>query len=156
MKLFTKTVNLGQGGHTTSFEVPNGSIAWGAIILAVVQTLGTILGNYIGTVPTQTNDIITNELKKKNFEVQLLQRVLESSDPNDRANSLTLLINLELLEDPYHKVIDLAQTPAKIPKWEVHPLESINWGTEPNQNSNPLNNQQPNKVDTSKSAPMQK
>jgi len=129
MRLFTKTVKNGLDQNNISYDIPNSTIASGAIILAIVQALAAILGNYISNIPKQQSDIVTNTLKEKNFSVQLLQRVLESPDSLNRLNSIKLLIKADLMQDPENKISEYIKTYPNIPRWEKHALEPISGNT---------------------------
>lgn len=125
MRLFTKTVIGEQGEIKTSHDIPNTTIASGATILAIIQLLVTILGNHLDAIPKQQNDKVSNQLKEKNFTVQVLQRVLEIPDSNDRSNSLKILIGANLLNDSENKILEITKTPANVPRWEKRPLEPL-------------------------------
>lgn len=132
MKLFTKTQNVSRAeitpdssGTVTSYDVPNTTIAGGAIILALIQALGTILGSYIGNIQKQESDKFLNKLKGENFKVQLLQRVLESEDTITRLNSIKLLIAADILNDRENKINKFIEKGSNIPKWSKRSLESL-------------------------------
>jgi len=119
-------------GTQTSFNIPNTTIALGTIIIAVIQAIVTIVGALVGAWPKQQTDRELNHLKQKNFQVQLLQRILENPEAADRANSLKLVIAAGLIDDANGKLDTILKTPSNIPKWEKHPLELLNGTMETN------------------------
>ncbi|TSJ44004.1 hypothetical protein FO440_07465 [Mucilaginibacter corticis] len=125
MKLVTKTRNDEGGLSSTFYEIPNSTVAGGAIILTIIQTLATLLGSYLSNIPKQQNDQALNRLREKNFTVQVLQRVLENPDSINRSNSLQLLISAGVLQDSENKILEIAKVPSRIPKWQIHPLEPV-------------------------------
>lgn len=131
MRLFTRTTGIGDAATSNSLEVPNTTIAWGGIILVLVQTVSTALGNYLVGLPKQKQDKATIELKENNFQVQLLQRILENQDPAVRASSIKLLLAAGLLKDPEKQLVGLSNNPANLPKWDKHPLETLAGSFEP-------------------------
>ncbi len=126
MKIFTKTKSVAGAeavGETETYDIPNTTIAYGSLILAIIQAVATILGTYIGNWPKHQVDKASIELREKNFKVQLLQRVLEIDDTIGRANSLKLLIASGLLNS---ELSTIANQPSNVPKWIKRPLETVN------------------------------
>lgn len=144
MKLFIKKQSNAApenvGDTQTSYEIPNATIAWGTIILTLVQAIATLLVNYFGNLPKQKADNEMYQLREKVFIVQVLQRVLENSDSLHRANSLKLLIASDIIQDPNGKITEMVKHPSSIPLWDKRPLELLKpilEITSPQNNSNP-------------------
>lgn len=131
MKIFTKQIPpSGPVPSTqTAYEVPNSTIAWGAIIIALIQAAVSILTGYVNAVPKQKTDMLSHELKEKNFHVQLLQRVLEDENKDNRANSIRLILSAGLISDPDKKLAGMLEKDS-LPRWSKRPLESLSGSLE--------------------------
>lgn len=126
MRILKRNQTLLNGQNQVTFEIPNTTVALGALILTIVQALATALGTYLINLPQQKANLAANKLKEKNIEIQLLQRVLENEDSVARVNSLKLIIAANLIDDPDGRIASLFTNPANIPKWPKHPLENFN------------------------------
>jgi len=117
----------GPRGNQSSYEVPNGTITWLTIIYLVVNVLATSAGNYITNKPQRDIDNKNLAFKEQNFKLQLLQRVLEIDDKEERRASLQLLLAAGLMgdkKDEFQRFINDPKT--VIAKWPKRPLESLN------------------------------
>jgi len=124
MRLLTRTQTVAGIPTTTSVEASGATVAGGALILAVIQIVGTLAGNLISNNPKIKADKELALLKERNLTIQLFQRVLENDDAKTRANSLILLINAGLISDEKNEIRKMCQDTSQIPKWSKHPLES--------------------------------
>ena len=91
----------------TAMDIPWTTIVGGTGIIGVITAVSTFLTNWLVTVPKNRQD----------FQLQLLQKCLAPAKAEDRANSLRLLVEAGLLEDPEGKISALAKTPGQVPQW---------------------------------------
>lgn len=117
MRAFTKEV----GGVKTTFEISARTVAAVSTIVTLINILANLATHFIMT----PNNRIASELLEKNFRVQVLQRILESPNAKDRANSLQLLIYAGVLKDEDDHLMDFSKDSSRVPLWETHPLETI-------------------------------
>jgi hypothetical protein len=149
MKFNISTVKADDLPQST-VEIPNSTIGWATFIVSSIQILATMLGNFLTGTNKNHIDQELNQLKTQNFKVQLLQRVLENEDSMYRAQSLLLLIDAGLMEDPKDKIAKICQDPKKVPRWVTRPLEPLNGGavTGPRISDNTRISPAPAKTDT--------
>jgi hypothetical protein len=131
MKILTKTIknietDMAEGGAATgnegtSFEIPNTTIAGLGAILTVILTFANgvspLLKEWLVGVP---NDKVTSEISVDTFKLSLIKQALQNKTPQDRANSLKLLITVGLLKDPNGELIKLTNNPDLLPQWETN------------------------------------
>lgn len=133
MRLLTRNNATAEGqrliGETT-YEIPNTTITWVAIFYLVLNTVSSALSTYIANTPQRITDNRNYELKKQNFELQLLQRVLEIEKDDARKSSLLLLLNARLLSDTKNdELLRFINATAVIPQWPKRPIETFNAGS---------------------------
>jgi hypothetical protein len=105
-------------GNQASFEIPTGTITWLSIIYVVVSVLVNMLSSYVIARPQAQLDRDIFLLKERNFELQLLQRVLEADSLPDRKSSLQLLIKTGLLQtENKAELLTYLDTSQYLPKW---------------------------------------
>ncbi|MCF0039795.1 hypothetical protein [Dyadobacter fanqingshengii] len=115
--------DLGNGGYT----VPNTTITWLSIIYIVVNITANSLNSFISGMPQRNYENRAFELKRQNFQLQALQRVLEISDEEDRRFSLELLVKTGILSDNKNgMLLDFIKQSKKIPHWSARSLELLN------------------------------
>jgi len=114
----------------TTYEIPNTTITWVAIFYLVLNTVSSSLSTYIANTPQRITDNRNYELKKQNFELQLLQRVLEIEKDDARKSSLLLLLNAQLLSDTKNDdLLKFINATTTIPQWPKRPIETFNAGS---------------------------
>ena len=126
MKLLVKNDPAGQRGlGDTGYSVPNTTITWISVIYLLVNVLAASLGNLITGIPQSKNDSRAFELKNKNFQLQLLQRVLSNPNDEDRKLSLDLLVKAHLL-DAESDLATFIKENKRMPLWEKRDIEQLN------------------------------
>lgn len=142
----TEQANLGQGG----FSIPNSSITWLSIIYIVVSILANTISSLVSYIPQKDTDNKTFELRRSNFQIQMLQRVLEMENENDRRASIELLIGMGLVDNNNKSVsnLDVLRKLKYIPKWQPRVIEVFSsYATGQNANSS-MSTGNPNGVQT--------
>lgn len=64
-------------------------------------------------------DKVDVEVKAENHQMEILRQALQGKTEADRANSLRLLINARILNDPNGELLKLAEKPESLPQWET-------------------------------------
>jgi len=104
-----------------SIEVPNSTLFTGTVVVAVISALTTLLTNLLVESPkvqaTLNQQQQTHELAVKKFQVELLERALQSKVAQHRAQSLVLLVDAGLLHMPSATITKLVEKPDGIPEW---------------------------------------
>lgn len=152
MKLLVKS-NSNDSNRTTatgetSYEIPNGTVTIGAIILFVIQTAAQILTNHFAKAPEREERRISAEAAEKSFQLKLMRIALINDSASDRSNSLNLLIGAKLLNDPNGAIAKLAHDNSKIPSWRSQQIEEVFATNSEIKSSDQTKRQQPNKIDT--------
>lgn len=109
----------------TSLEIPTITVAGlGALltlILTFASTASTILKDWAVGVPKERIEI---EMKEDDIKLKVLKQALQNKNPQDRANSLKLLINAGLLKDSNGELMKQASNPEQLPLWEQTSIPS--------------------------------
>lgn len=109
---------LTDGSEETSVEIPNFTIAALGAFLTVILTLAngvsTLLREWVGA----PKDKIAVEIQEGDYKLKVLKQALQNKNPQDRANSLKLLINAGLLKDSNGELMKYAGNPEQLPLWE--------------------------------------
>lgn len=112
---------IDDSGKVNTLEIPGSVILGSSVIVAIVSALAALATNYFVDIPTlritQLNQASINELARKKFQLELIQRALQANTPEHRAASLTILVEAKLLDIPTELLAKLTTTPGSLPKW---------------------------------------
>lgn len=128
MRLLVRTnTNVGQQREQVNggFSIPNTTITWLSIIYLVISTLSNSLSSFISSTPQRNTDKNNYEMQRQNFEIQLLQRVLEDTSNEGRRTSLELLASASFFRDS-KEMLQFIKNHASIPRWQPRMLEAFN------------------------------
>lgn len=111
-------------GNTETYNIPNTTITGISFIYLIVNVIANILSNYMAGVDKRVQDKRVYQLLENHFQLQLLQRVLESDSIKDRRHSLYLLEYVHLLGNKNEQLLKYLDSSKYIAKWPKINLES--------------------------------
>lgn len=108
-------------GQVNTLEIPGSVVFGSSVLVAMVSALATLATNYFVDVPTlratQSNQASINEISRKRFQLELLQKALQAKTPDYRAASLRILVEAKLLDVPNETLARLTMNTPTIPEW---------------------------------------
>lgn len=111
----------GQEDTAGSVGIPSPWLAVGGVLVTLITSLGTFGGNiatnYFKDKPAQEVSEHAQLLKKQNFELILLKTALQLQDPEQRAQSLLLMVEMKLLDIPKSTMDDFIKNAKTVPQW---------------------------------------
>lgn len=93
-------------------------VTWGTIITAIISVVVAISTGFLPAYcVTKPNNEAVQRLEKQKFQSELLQKALQVEESQDRAQALSMLLGLGLLDDPSQKIQKYIDNPDTIPQW---------------------------------------
>ncbi len=112
---------IDDSGKVNTLEIPGSVILGSSVVVAIVSALATLATNYLVDIPTlrvtQLNQMSVNELARKKFQLDLMQRAFQAKTPEHRAASLNILVEAKLLDIPNKLLAKLTTSPGSLPEW---------------------------------------
>ena len=107
-------INTNSTTQEKTLDIP---VVWGTIVVAIISAFTSFFTSYFTTEPELKVKKQIQSLEEQKFRLELLQRALQVEDSQQRAQSLRMLVDLQLLDYPKLGIEEFIKNPNTIPQW---------------------------------------
>lgn len=107
-------INTNSATQEKTLDIP---VVWGTIVVAIISAFTSFFTSYFTTEPELKVKKQIQLLEEQKFKLELLQHALQVENSQQRAQSLRMLVDLELLDYPKQGIEEFIKNPDTIPHW---------------------------------------